>query len=133
MMTLSELENNRVVTARSAESATTVADAGEDTTMARIPVKTAAIPHIGKAFGEAANDPAKRAAFRADPVAYLRSCGVPEESLVGLNVVLHEDDSETLHVVLPREVDAQKLKADDPDYLKTLGTAAVLGCCRPQI
>ncbi|UOM34129.1 hypothetical protein [Acuticoccus sp. I52.16.1] len=101
--------------------------------MARIPVKRTAINTIGKAFGEAANDPRKREAFRADPVGYLRSCGIAEESLAGLNVVLHEDDDSTLHFVLPSRVDAQRLEGEDQEYLNALGTAAVLGCCRPVI
>lgn len=99
--------------------------------MARIAVNRSAIPQIGKAFGEAANDPEKRAAFRADPIGYLRAAGVAEESLAGLNIVLHEDDEETVHVVLPDSVDAGRLRAHDHEYLKMLGTMAVLGCCRP--
>lgn len=99
--------------------------------MARIAVNRSAIPQIGKAFGEAANDPAKRKAFRTDPIAYLRAAGVSEENLTGLNIVLHEDDDETVHVVLPDSVDAGRLRANDHEYLKMLGTMAVLGCCRP--
>ncbi|WP_420393423.1 hypothetical protein [Acuticoccus sp.] len=99
--------------------------------MARIAVNRSAIPQIGKAFGEAANDPAKREAFRADPIAYLRAAGVAEENLAGLNIVLHEDDDDTVHVVLPDSVDAGRLRANDHEYLKMLGTMAVLGCCRP--
>ena len=99
--------------------------------MARIPIDRAAIPDIGRAFGEAANDSAKREAFRTDPAAYLRSCGVSEDSLAGLKIVLHEDDESTLHVVLPSQVDADRLAAQDEDYLKMLGTMALLGCCRP--
>ncbi|MCF3935424.1 hypothetical protein L1787_18700 [Acuticoccus sp. M5D2P5] len=99
--------------------------------MARIGVKRSAIPQIGKAFGEAANDPAKREAFRNDPIAYLRSAGVAQEELDGLNIVLHEDDDNTVHVVLPQVVDAGRLRANDHEYLKMLGTMAVLGCHRP--
>ncbi|RAI01055.1 hypothetical protein DLJ53_17720 [Acuticoccus sediminis] len=99
--------------------------------MARIPVSKSAIAKIGQAFGEAANNPEKREAFRADPAAYLRACGVSEESLEGLNVVLHEDDDSTLHLVLPAKVDETRLAVQDQDYLKMLGTMAVLGCCRP--
>ncbi len=99
--------------------------------MARIPVSRSAITTIGKAFGEAANDPQKREAFRADPVGYLKASGIAQESLDGVNVVLHEDDESTLHFVLPAKVDAERLNARDREYLHTLGTAAVLGCCRP--
>lgn len=99
--------------------------------MARIAVNRSAIPQIGKAFGEAANDPSKRAAFRADPIAYLRSAGIAEANLTGLNIVLHEDDEDTVHVVLPEKVDAGRLRANDHEYLKMLGTMAVLGCMRP--
>lgn len=99
--------------------------------MARIGVKRSAIPQIGKAFGEAANDPEKRAAFRADPVAYLRAAGVAEKDLEGLNIVLHEDNDDTVHVVLPQVVDSGRLRANDHEYLKMLGTMAVLGCHRP--
>ncbi len=99
--------------------------------MARIGVKRSAIPQIGKAFGEAANDPAKREAFRNDPIAYLQSAGVSADELEGLNIVLHEDDDNTVHVVLPQVVDAGRLRANDHEYLKMLGTMAVLGCHRP--
>ena len=52
--------------------------------MARIAVNRSAIPAIGKAFGEAAIDPAKRAALVENPVVYLRNAGVAEENLRGL-------------------------------------------------
>jgi len=99
--------------------------------MARIAVKRSAVPAIGKAFGEAANDPTKREAFRADPIAYLRSAGVAEENLEGLNIVLHEDTDDTVHLVLPDSVDQGRLRANDHEYLKMLGTMAILGCMRP--
>lgn len=99
--------------------------------MARIACNRSAIPQIGKAFGEAANDPVKREAFRADPLGYLRAAGISEENLSGLNIVLHEDDDDTVHVVLPSKVDAGRLRANDHEYLKMLGTMAVLGCMRP--
>ncbi len=99
--------------------------------MARIAVNRAAIPQIGKAFGEAANDPDKRAALVANPVEYLRSAGVAEENLQGLNVVVHQDTDDTVHLVLPEAVDSARLKANDHEYLKMLGTMAVLGCMRP--
>lgn len=99
--------------------------------MARIGVKRSAIPQIGKAFGEAANDPVKREAFRADPIGYLRAAGIAEEDLNGINIVLHEDTDDTVHVVLPDRVDAGRLRANDHEYLKMLGTMAVLGCVQP--
>ncbi|MEM8854756.1 MAG: hypothetical protein ROR55_13670 [Devosia sp.] len=99
--------------------------------MARISVNRSAIPQIGKAFGEAANDPEKREAFRADPIGYLRAAGVAEENLEGLNIVLHEDSDDTVHLVLPESVDSSRLRANDHEYLKMLGTMAVLGCLRP--
>lgn len=99
--------------------------------MARIACNRSALTAIGKAFGEAANDPEKREAFRTDPAAYLRAAGVPEENLTGLNLVLHEDDDDTVHFVLPEGVDHGRLKANDHEYLKMLGTMAVLGCYRP--
>jgi len=99
--------------------------------MARIAVNRAAIPAIGKAFGEAANDPDQRAAFREDPLTYLKAAGVAERDLEGLNIVLHEDDDDTVHLVLPSAVDQSRLRANDHEYLKMLGTMAVLGCLRP--
>ena len=99
--------------------------------MARIAVNRAAIPAIGRAFGEAATDPEKRAALVKDPVGYLRAAGVSEESLEGVNLVVHEDTDDTVHLVLPETVDARRLKANDHEYLKMLGTMAVLGCMRP--
>lgn len=103
----------------------------ENDDMARIAVRRAVVPQIGKAFGEAANDPARRDAFRADPVGYLREAGIAEDSLAGLNIVLHEDDEDTVHLVLPERVDGGRLRANDYDYLKMLGTMAVLGCLKP--
>jgi len=99
--------------------------------MARIAVKRSAIPQIGKAIGEAANDPAKREAFRTDPHAYLRAAGLAEKDLEGLNIVLHEDTDDTIHMVLPAAVDSGRLRASDHDYLKMLGTMAVLCCMKP--
>jgi hypothetical protein len=99
--------------------------------MARIACNRSALPAIGKAFGEAANDPQKREAFRKDPVGYLREAGISEENLEGLNIVLHEDSDDTVHVVLPDSVDSGRLRANDHEYLKMLGTMAVLGCLRP--
>jgi hypothetical protein len=99
--------------------------------MARIACKRSAIPQIGKAFGEAANDPVKREAFRADPHAYLRAAGIAEENLAGLKLVLHEDEEDTVHLIIPARVDAGRLRANDHEYLKMLGTMAVLACLRP--
>lgn len=99
--------------------------------MARIAVNRSAIPQIGKAFGEAAVDPEKRAALVRDPAGYLRAAGVAEENLAGLNLVIHEDTDDTVHLVLPEAVDGARLKANDHEYLKMLGTMAVLGCMRP--
>lgn len=99
--------------------------------MARIAVNRSAIPAIGKAFGEAANDAGKREAFRANPVEYLKNAGISEENLDGLNIVLHEDTDDTVHLVLPEKVDQGRLRANDHEYLKMLGTMAVLGCLRP--
>lgn len=99
--------------------------------MARIAVNRSAVPAIGKAFGEAANDPVGREAFRADPIGYLKSAGIAEENLDGLNIVLHEDTEDTVHVILPEKVDQARLRANDHEYLKMLGTMAVLGCLRP--
>ena len=99
--------------------------------MARIAVNRSAVPAIGKAFGEAANDPEKREAFRADPIAYLKNAGIASENLDGLNIVLHEDTDDTVHLILPEKVDQGRLRANDHEYLKMLGTMAVLGCLRP--
>lgn len=99
--------------------------------MARIAVKRSAVPQIGKAIGEAANDPSKREAFRADPVSYLRAAGVAEDDLAGLNIVVHEDTDDTVHMIIPSGVDAGRLKASDHEYLKMLGTVAVLACLKP--
>lgn len=98
--------------------------------MARISVNRSAVPAIGKAFGEAANDPIKREAFRGDPIGYLKTAGVAEANLDGLNIVLHEDSDDTVHLVLPEAVDQGRLQANDHEYLKMLGTMAVLGCLR---
>ena len=99
--------------------------------MARIAVNRSAIPAIGKAFGEAANDPVKRESFRSNPIEYLMGAGVAAENLSGLNIVLHEDTDDTVHLVLPEQVDHGRLRANDHEYLKMLGTMAVLGCLRP--
>jgi hypothetical protein len=99
--------------------------------MARIAVKRSAVPQIGKAVGEAAIDPAKREAFRADPVAYLRAAGVAEKDLAGLNIVVHEDTDDTVHMIIPTMVDTGRLRASDHEYLKMLGTMAVLCCAKP--
>ncbi|GAB5378153.1 MAG: hypothetical protein AcusKO_46150 [Acuticoccus sp.] len=100
--------------------------------MARIAVNRSAIPAIGKAFGEAANDPDRREAFRNDPIdRYLKDAGIAEENLDGLNIVLHEDTDDTVHLILPEKVDQGRLRANDHEYLKMLGTMAVLGCLRP--
>lgn len=101
--------------------------------MARIAVNRSAVPAIGKAFGEAANDPERREAFRSNPQAYLTAAGVAERDLEGLKIVLHEDEDDTIHLVLPSAVDQARLRANDHEYLKMLGTMAVLGCLRPLI
>ena len=99
--------------------------------MARIAVKRSAIPQIGKAVGEAANDPEKREAFRTDPISYLRAAGLAERDLEGLKIVVHEDTDDTVHMVIPTAVDSGRLRASDHEYLKMLGTMAVLCCIKP--
>ena len=44
---------------------------------------------------------------------------------------MHQDTDDTVHLVLPEAVDSRRLKANDHEYLKMLGTMAVLGCMRP--
>ena len=105
-------------------------DRGEEV-MGRFACKRSAITAIGKAIGEAANDPDKREEFRKDPVNYLKAAGIPEESLKGVNLKVHEDDDDTIHFVLPSAVDAGRLRAQDHEYLKLLGMGVVGACMRP--
>jgi hypothetical protein len=101
--------------------------------MPRISVSLSMLPAIGKVVGEASIDPAKRAAFKADPAGALRDAGVPESSLQGLDLKVCEDKEAVVHLVVPFEADADKIDAGDKTYLELLGTVAVMGCVRELI
>ena len=96
--------------------------------MPRIYADDKVLPEIGKVIAGAAMDSAEKAKFEADPAAYLLKAGVPAEQLAGKKVVVHSDDADTLHVVVPSAVNADLVESRDEDYLSLLGAVTVRGC-----
>jgi len=98
--------------------------------MARIPVQDSALASVGQAIADAVRDPQKRAAFKADPETELLNAGVLAADMAGYSLGVVEDEEFTVNIVLPFGVDNAKVDAGDTDYLRMLGTVALLTCYR---
>ncbi|MEM8813437.1 MAG: hypothetical protein AAGF59_12525, partial [Pseudomonadota bacterium] len=73
-------------------------------------------------------DDAAKEKFSENPTEYLIAAGIPAEQLAGKKVVVHSDDEDTLHVVVPSAVNADLVESRDEDYLSLLGAVTVRGC-----
>lgn len=73
---------------------------------------------LGAKLAEIVNDADSRAAFVSNPVA----------SGVSADLTVHADSADTVHLVVPAQVDADKVAAADDAYLEELGRQA-LGLC----
>ncbi|MEM1048044.1 MAG: hypothetical protein AAGL24_17945 [Pseudomonadota bacterium] len=96
--------------------------------MPRLYASDEVLPQIGKVIADASLDASAKAKFEANPAEYLKSAGIPEEQLAGKKIVVHADDADTLHVVVPSAVNADLVESRDEDYLSLLGAVTVRGC-----
>ena len=96
--------------------------------MARFPVTEEKLPEIGEALARAVYDKRARAAFKADPKAYLVAAGVEPKAIENLSFNVIEDSEETVNVVIPSALNTQKLAEQDAAYMKDLGQSVMLAC-----
>jgi hypothetical protein len=98
--------------------------------MARIKVDDSALASVGQLIADAVRDPQARTAFKADPSSHLQDAGVQAADMQGIGVKIIEDQENTVNIVLPWGVDNAKIDANDQEYLRLLGTVALLSCTR---
>ncbi|SNB73981.1 hypothetical protein SAMN07250955_11149 [Arboricoccus pini] len=98
--------------------------------MARIRGGTASVlQNIGRVIAAATTDPVARKALLNDPEGMLVRAGIDPVHLAAKRVVVHEDTASTIHMVIPYELDSNRIA--DTDYLEDLGRAALGQCKEP--
>jgi hypothetical protein len=76
----------------------------------------------GQALGEILSNQALREAFAADPQSTLPSADLSSQ------LTVYADTADTIHLVVPSDIDEKSLAAADDAYLEELGRQA-LGAC----
>lgn len=83
---------------------------------------TAKNSKLGEKFASILEDDASRARFMDNPAATLPEAGLSS------NVTVYADTADTVHLVVPADVDRARVAADDEAYFEELGRLA-LGAC----
>lgn len=77
---------------------------------------------LGAKLAEIIQDSDRRAAFAENPGKALAELGVKTE------VTVHADTADTIHLIIPAEIDAARVEAGDEAYFEELGRLALATC-----
>lgn len=77
---------------------------------------------LGAKLGEIIQDPAEREKFAENPEETLSTLGLATD------VTVYADTADTVHLIIPSQIDEARVAAGDETYFEELGRLALASC-----